>query len=236
MKIHEYQGKELFRKFGMTVPRGIPAFSVDEAVDAAQTLGGPIWLVKARVCMSQSSRVRPSPGRTSRMAIRLGSLVGISNVTSGFCEGGSRRTPPACQSRMATVRALGTSRLRASSSRDRRPSLSIRVRLAANAAHKPAILLRRSLRRLPADAAGWRAQLSIVMTKPVGRESRSAGAEADFKRDATLDSPRNWPNLTFRSGDRTGGDGGLGICYPSQVGIRKIGWKRIPLERVPTIW
>ena len=39
MKIHEYQGKELFRKFGMPVPRGIPAFSVDEAVRAAQSLG-----------------------------------------------------------------------------------------------------------------------------------------------------------------------------------------------------
>ena len=38
MKIHEYQGKEIFRKFGMTTPRGIPAFSVDEAVAAARSL------------------------------------------------------------------------------------------------------------------------------------------------------------------------------------------------------
>lgn len=49
MKIHEYQGKELFRKFGMPVPRGIPVFSVDEAVKAAQTLGGPVWVVKAQI-------------------------------------------------------------------------------------------------------------------------------------------------------------------------------------------
>ncbi|HJU22381.1 MAG TPA: ADP-forming succinate--CoA ligase subunit beta [Casimicrobiaceae bacterium] len=49
MKIHEYQGKELFRKFGIAVPRGIPAFSVDEAVKAAQTLGGPVWVVKAQI-------------------------------------------------------------------------------------------------------------------------------------------------------------------------------------------
>ena len=49
MKIHEYQGKELFRRFGITVPRGIPAFSVDEAVKAAQTLGGPVWVVKAQI-------------------------------------------------------------------------------------------------------------------------------------------------------------------------------------------
>jgi succinyl-CoA synthetase beta subunit len=49
MKIHEYQGKELFRKYGVAVPRGIPAFSVDEAVRAAEELGGPIWVVKAQV-------------------------------------------------------------------------------------------------------------------------------------------------------------------------------------------
>jgi len=49
LKIHEYQGKELFRKFGIAVPRGIPAFSVDEAVKAAQQLGGPVWVVKAQI-------------------------------------------------------------------------------------------------------------------------------------------------------------------------------------------
>jgi succinyl-CoA synthetase beta subunit len=49
MKIHEYQGKELFRRFGMPVPRGIPAFSVDEAVRAAKQLGGPVWVVKAQI-------------------------------------------------------------------------------------------------------------------------------------------------------------------------------------------
>jgi succinyl-CoA synthetase beta subunit len=49
LKIHEYQGKEIFRKFGMPVPRGIPAFSVDEAVKAAQSLGGSVWVVKAQI-------------------------------------------------------------------------------------------------------------------------------------------------------------------------------------------
>ncbi|HEV2611113.1 MAG TPA: ADP-forming succinate--CoA ligase subunit beta [Noviherbaspirillum sp.] len=49
MKIHEYQGKEILRKFGVTVPRGIPCFSVDEAVKAAETLGGPVWVVKAQI-------------------------------------------------------------------------------------------------------------------------------------------------------------------------------------------
>jgi succinyl-CoA synthetase beta subunit len=49
MKIHEYQGKELFRKFGMVTPRGFPCFSVDEAVDAAKKLGGAVWVVKAQI-------------------------------------------------------------------------------------------------------------------------------------------------------------------------------------------
>src|SRR5512137_164370 len=49
MKIHEYQGKEIFRKYGVPVPRGLPAFSVDEAVKAAQSLGGPVWVVKAQI-------------------------------------------------------------------------------------------------------------------------------------------------------------------------------------------
>src|ERR1700682_2840749 len=49
MKIHEYQGKEIFRRYGMPTPRGIPAFSVDEAVKAAETLGGKVWVVKAQI-------------------------------------------------------------------------------------------------------------------------------------------------------------------------------------------
>ena len=49
MKIHEYQGKELLKRYGVRVPRGIPCFSVDEAVKAAEALGGPVWVVKAQI-------------------------------------------------------------------------------------------------------------------------------------------------------------------------------------------
>ena len=49
MKIHEYQGKEILRQFGVPVPRGIPAFTVEEAVAAAEKLGGPVWVVKAQI-------------------------------------------------------------------------------------------------------------------------------------------------------------------------------------------
>ena len=49
MKIHEYQAKEILRNFGVPVPRGIPAFTIQEAVEAAQKLGGPVWVVKAQI-------------------------------------------------------------------------------------------------------------------------------------------------------------------------------------------
>jgi succinyl-CoA synthetase beta subunit len=49
MKIHEYQAKDLLRQFGVPVPKGIAAFTVQEAVEAAQKLGGPVWVVKAQI-------------------------------------------------------------------------------------------------------------------------------------------------------------------------------------------
>jgi succinyl-CoA synthetase beta subunit len=49
MKIHEYQGKELLRQFDVPVPRGYPAFTVQEATEAAQKLGGSVWVVKAQI-------------------------------------------------------------------------------------------------------------------------------------------------------------------------------------------
>ena len=49
MKIHEYQGKEVLRKFNVPTPRGIACFSVDEAVKAAESLGGKVWVVKAQI-------------------------------------------------------------------------------------------------------------------------------------------------------------------------------------------
>ena len=49
MKIHEYQAKELLRKFGVVTPRGFHCVSVDGAVKAAEELGGKIWVVKAQI-------------------------------------------------------------------------------------------------------------------------------------------------------------------------------------------
>ncbi|MCE1186606.1 MAG: ADP-forming succinate--CoA ligase subunit beta [Rhodocyclales bacterium] len=49
MKIHEYQGKQILNKFGVTVPRGIHCTTVEDAVKAAETLGGKVWVVKAQI-------------------------------------------------------------------------------------------------------------------------------------------------------------------------------------------
>src|ERR1700681_3465034 len=49
MNIHEHQAKAVLAQFGVPVPRGFPAFTVEEAVAAAEKLGGPVWVVKAQI-------------------------------------------------------------------------------------------------------------------------------------------------------------------------------------------
>jgi succinyl-CoA synthetase beta subunit len=49
MNIHEYQAKELLAKFGIGIPKGVPALTVEEAVEAAKELPGPLYVVKAQI-------------------------------------------------------------------------------------------------------------------------------------------------------------------------------------------
>jgi len=49
MKVHEYQGKEILREYGVNTPRGYHAYTVNGALAAAKDLGGPIWVVKAQI-------------------------------------------------------------------------------------------------------------------------------------------------------------------------------------------
>ena len=49
MNIHEHQAKEIFRKYGVPTPRGAVAFKPENAVKAAQELGGDLWVVKAQI-------------------------------------------------------------------------------------------------------------------------------------------------------------------------------------------
>ena len=71
MKIHEYQGKEILRQFGIAVPRGIAAFTVQEAVEAAQKLGGPVWVVKAQIHAG-------GRGKGGGVKVAVGAAAGIS--------------------------------------------------------------------------------------------------------------------------------------------------------------
>ena len=58
MKIHEYQAKEILRHYGVVTPRGIPCFSVAEAITAAKTLGG------LELCLPRTRRPPPTSQRT----------------------------------------------------------------------------------------------------------------------------------------------------------------------------
>jgi succinyl-CoA synthetase beta subunit len=49
MNVHEYQAKQIFKKYDIPTPKGMLALSVDEAVENAKKLGGPVWVVKAQI-------------------------------------------------------------------------------------------------------------------------------------------------------------------------------------------
>jgi succinyl-CoA synthetase beta subunit len=57
MNIHEHQAKALLAEYGVPVPRGQVAFSVDEAVSAAKELGGPVYVVKAQIMLVAGVRL-----------------------------------------------------------------------------------------------------------------------------------------------------------------------------------
>jgi len=92
VKIHEYQGKEIFRRFGMTTPRGVPAFTVDDAVKAAQSLGGPVWVVKAQI--HAGGRGKGGGVKLARsideVRQRAGEILGMQLVTHQTGPGGQK--------------------------------------------------------------------------------------------------------------------------------------------------
>ncbi len=83
MKIHEYQAKEILREYGVPTPRGFPAFSVMDAVENAQRLGGDTWVVKAQIHAGGRGKaggvkVARSGGELERFA---GEMLGMHLVT-----------------------------------------------------------------------------------------------------------------------------------------------------------
>ena len=83
MNIHEYQGKEILRKYGLTTPRGVACFSVDEAVKAAETLGGKVWVVKAQI---------HAGGRGKGGGVKVARSIGEVRVFAGQILGMTLRT------------------------------------------------------------------------------------------------------------------------------------------------
>src|SRR5689334_12652984 len=76
MNIHEYQAKELLSKFGVPVPAGHAAMSVDEAVEAAKRLPGPLWVVKAQIHAGGRGKGRfKELGESAKGGVRLAHSV-----------------------------------------------------------------------------------------------------------------------------------------------------------------
>ena len=76
MKIHEYQAKEILRKYGVRTLRGVPCFSVEEAVAAGTTLGGNVWVVKAQIHAGGRGKgggvkLAKSPGELKSLALSI---------------------------------------------------------------------------------------------------------------------------------------------------------------------
>ena len=83
MKIHEYQAKEILKKYGVRTLRAVPCFSVDEAVAAGNTLGGSLWVVKAQIHAGGRGKgggvkLAKSPAELKALA---GSILGMQLVT-----------------------------------------------------------------------------------------------------------------------------------------------------------
>jgi succinyl-CoA synthetase beta subunit len=76
MNIHEYQAKELLAKYGVPVPAGYPAMNVEEAVEAAKQLPGPLWVVKAQIHAGGRGKGRfKELGESAKGGVRLAHSV-----------------------------------------------------------------------------------------------------------------------------------------------------------------
>jgi succinyl-CoA synthetase beta subunit len=76
MNIHEYQAKELLAKYGAPVPAGFAAMSVDEAVEGAKKLPGPLWVVKAQIHAGGRGKGRfKELGESAKGGVRLAHSV-----------------------------------------------------------------------------------------------------------------------------------------------------------------
>jgi len=92
MKIHEYQAKELLRRYDVAVPRGRVAFNPEEAVEAAQALGGSLWVIKAQIHAGGRGKGGGVKLARSLDEVRAlaGQMLGMQLVTHQTGPGGQR--------------------------------------------------------------------------------------------------------------------------------------------------
>ena len=88
MNVHEYQAKELLRGYGVAVPRGAPALTVDEAVAAAKAIGGGSWVVKAQIHAGGRGAGRFAGDPEGKGGVRLASSLDEVRAHAGAMLGG----------------------------------------------------------------------------------------------------------------------------------------------------
>ena len=94
MNIHEYQAKELLAKFGVPVPAGFAAMSVDEAVEAAKKLPGPLYVVKAQIHAGGRGKGKfKELGPDAKGGVRLAKTLDDVRAAAGRLAGAIERTP-----------------------------------------------------------------------------------------------------------------------------------------------
>ena len=98
MNIHEHQAKALLAEYGVPVPRGQAAFSVDEAVSAATELGGPVYVVKAQIHAGGRGKAGGVKVVKSldEVADVAGEILGKTLITHQTGPWGARGSPPVC--------------------------------------------------------------------------------------------------------------------------------------------
>ena len=163
MKIHEYQGKEILRKYNVAMPQGAVAYSVDEAAAVAQRLGGSVWVVKAQIhaggrgkgggvkIAKSIGEVKALASQTTRATAEIGSQIGtVRDATEGavaaMSESRSSSGLGTCKAAHRCATATSTGRMRSAKAGSTRSRNHLRRT-------EPWAASRRSTRRQPISSS-----------------------------------------------------------------------------------
>ena len=107
MNIHEYQSKLLLANYGVAVPRGGVAFTVEEAVNQAQELGGQVYVVKSQIHAGGRGAGRFKGNSDGKGGVRVVNSVEEVRLPSapGKTVTNARRSNSACDSTVSMCRS-----------------------------------------------------------------------------------------------------------------------------------